>query len=185
MNRNTPGTQVTYVENSRTNEDYTMLSEKEYESCARSKHTSVTAQLHHQSRISRGSNTTSSEVNDREAFQASSFLEQVEWRLDILRIRIELFLTHHACLPDLAHHRPLVTNSFDNVASTGLTLGSDECSTFRDTTKSFSEITCTAYKRDFESVLVDMVLIISGSKDLGFIDIVDTDGLEDLSLEPT
>ena len=97
-----------------------------------------------------------------------------------LGIGIELLFAHHTGAPDLAHHRTLVTDGLDDIAGAGFTFGADESGAFRDAAQRFSEIPRAADEGDLEVVLVDMVLLVSGSEDLGFIDIVYADGLKDL-----
>jgi len=77
-----------------------------------------------------------------------------------------------------------MSDSFKDVSGTSFTFGSDHGSSFRDSTESFSEVSTTTDERDFESVLVDVVLIISHSQDLALINIIHSHDLQDLSLEP-
>lgn len=143
----------------------------------------VTAELHHESSISRGSNTTSSEVDNWQSLQASSLLEKVEGSLNLLGVDVKLLVAHGRDTLDLALDSALVTDSLDNVAGTGLTLGSDHSSTLRDTTKSLTEILGTTNEGDLEVVLVDVVCLVSRGENLGLIDVIDTDSLENLGLD--
>jgi len=100
--------------------------------------------------------------------------------LNLLGKNIELLLAHHARLANCALDSTLVAHGLDNIASASLTLGADESSTLRDTTESFTEVSCTADKGHFEVVLVDVELIIGRSQYLGLIDVIDTDLLDNL-----
>jgi hypothetical protein len=73
-----------------------------------------------------------------------------------------------------------VTYGFDNVACAGLTFRANEGCAFGDATKSFAQITCTADERYFEGMLIDVVLLISRSQNLRFVDVIDPDRLKDL-----
>lgn len=81
-----------------------------------------------------GCDPTGREVNNRQTLEAGSLLQQVERRLDVPGIGIELFLAHDARLSDLAHDRPLVPYRLDDVTGARLTLGTDESSTLGNAT---------------------------------------------------
>lgn len=145
-----------------------------------SSRTTITTQLHHQRGVSRGCNTTSGEIDDRETFETRSLLEQVEGSLDLFCIRVELFFAHNASFSDLAHDRTLVTNRFDHIAGTGFTLRTNEGGTFRDATQCFTEIASSTNERYLEGMLVDVVLFVSRSQHLGLVDVINANGLQDL-----
>ena len=104
----------------------------------------------------------------------------MEWSLDVLGKRVELFFVHDTGFSDLARDRTLVSDGLNDISGTGLTFCSDKRSTFGYPPKSLSQIPCTAYKWYFERVFVHVVLFIRGGQDLRFINIIDTNLLEDL-----
>jgi hypothetical protein len=73
-----------------------------------------------------------------------------------------------------------VLNSLNNITGTSLTLGADHSGTLRDTAQGLAKVTAAAYEGDLECGLGDVVDIVSGSEDFGFIDVVNANGLEDL-----
>lgn len=71
-------------------------------------------------------------------------------------------------------------HSLDDVACAGFAFCADEGGSFGDTTERFAQIAGTTHERDFEVVFVDVVFIVSWREDLGFINVIDTNGLKDL-----
>lgn len=104
----------------------------------------------------------------------------MEWSLDLLGIRIELFLGHDTGSSNLAHDGTLVSDGFNHISRTGLTLCSDKGGTLGNTTESLSQIPGSADEWHLEGVLVYVVLLVRGSQYLGFVDIINTNLLEDL-----
>jgi hypothetical protein len=109
----------------------------------------------------------------------------VERRLNILGVRVELFFAHNANLANLAHDGTLVADGLYYIACTCLTLRTDEGGTFRDTAESLAEVSCTANKGNLKGVLVYVVLVIRWGKYLRLVDVVNTDGLQNLVPERT
>ena len=143
--------------------------------------TTITTQLHHESSIGRGSDTASSEIDDRKTLQTGSFLEEVVGCRDLLRIGVKLFIAHNTGLADLTHNCTLMSHRFDNVTSTSLALSANHCCSFGNATESLAEIPSATDIGHFEIVLVDVVLIVCGSEHLGLVNIINSDGLQDLS----
>lgn len=73
-----------------------------------------------------------------------------------------------------------MADCLDHITSTSLTLGANEGGTLGDAAQRLSKVTSTANEWNFEAMFVDMVLIVCRSQDLRFVNIIDTDGLEDL-----
>ncbi|GAO50133.1 hypothetical protein G7K_4268-t1 [Saitoella complicata NRRL Y-17804] len=142
----------------------------------------VTAELHHHGSISGGSDTTSSEVDNRQSLEASSLLEKVVWDLQVLGEDEELIVRGGGSLADVGGDLAHVTDSLDNVTGTGLTLGSDHSSTLGDATESLTQVTGTTDERNLVVKLVDVVDVVGHGQDLGLVDEVDADGLKNLSL---
>lgn len=101
--------------------------------------------------------------------------------MEIFRERVELFFAHHAALANLAHDRTLVAHSLDNVSCTSLTLCTDEGSTFRDAAESLAEVPGTTDEGNFESMLVNVMLLICRGQDFRLVDVIDANGLQDLT----
>lgn len=147
----------------------------------------VAAELHHESGISRSGNTASSEVDDRQAAQLGSLAQQLNINLELAG---ELAETHNAALSksslglgNVAVDSLHVADSLDDVTSASLALGADHGSTLGDTTQSLAEVSAAADKGDAEGALLDVALVIGGRQDLGLVNVVDAQGLEDLALD--
>ena len=104
----------------------------------------------------------------------------MKWSLNILRICIELFLVHDASFSDFAHDRTLVSDCLNHIPCTGFALCSDKRSALRNTTEGLSQVPGPTDKRDFEGVLVYVMLFVRRGQDLRLIDIIDTNLLENL-----
>jgi hypothetical protein len=147
-------------------------------------HTSVAAKLHHQRRIRYNHilvvildtykwvfrtwrcNPSSREAHDRKSLQPGNFLQEMERRLNVLRVRIQLFIIHRARPPNLAHDLALMAHGFDNIPRTGFSLGANERRTLGDPAQGLSEIFGAAHEGYLERVLVDVVLIVGGREHL-------------------
>src|SRR5574344_743246 len=68
------------------------------------------------------------------------------------------------------------------VTSSWLAFCSDHGSAFVYSSECFPQVSCSADKRNPEFTLIDMVDIIGGAKDLGFIYIIDFNGFKNLGL---
>lgn len=73
-----------------------------------------------------------------------------------------------------------MTYGLDDIARSGFSLCANEGGAFGDPAEGLAEVSRTADKGDFEAVFIDMVLLVRGREDLGFVDIIYADGLEDL-----
>lgn len=127
-----------------------------------------------------GGDAASGKVDNGEALETSSFLEEMKWGPDFARINVKFLVGHGSSSVDLSHEGTLVTDCLDDVASASLALGADEGSTLGDATKGLAEIACATNERDLERVLVDMMGVVRRREHLRLVDVVDTDGLHDL-----
>jgi hypothetical protein len=73
-----------------------------------------------------------------------------------------------------------VLNGLDDITGTSLTLSADHSSTFGDTAQGLAEVAAAADEGNLVAVLGDVVDIIGGGEDLGFVDVVNTNGFQDL-----
>lgn len=147
----------------------------------------IAAELHHESGIGRSGNTASSKVDDRQTTQLGSLAQQLNVNL---KLAGELTETHNAALSksslglsNVAVDSLHVADSLDDVTSASLALGSDHGSTLGDTAQGLTEVSAAADKGDTEGALLDVALVVGGGQDLGFINVVDTQRLEDLALD--
>lgn len=128
----------------------------------------------------RSGDTARSKVNDGQPLQPRGLLEEMERRLQVLRVGVQLLLAHHARLADLAHDSALVADRLDDVTRASLALSADEGGALGDTAQGLAQVACTADERHLERVLVDVVLLVGGREHLGLVDVVDADRLQDL-----
>ena len=82
-------------------------------------------------------------------------------------------------LLDLAH----VTHGLNDVARARLAFGADHRGALGNTAQRLAQIAGATDKRHVKLGLVDVVDIVGGGEDLGFVDVVDLDGLKDLRLD--
>ena len=72
---------------------------------------------------------------------------------------------------------------FRNIARAGLTLRTDHCGTLVDAAQRFTQVGGTADKRNVESVLVDVVDVVGGAEDFGFVHEVHAERLQHLRFD--
>ena len=104
-------------------------------------------------------------------------------RLHFLGSNKELILGEDGEALDLSLDGTGMTDGLNDVASAGLTLGTEHGSTLGDTAEGFTEISASADEGDLELGLVDVVDLIGHGQDLRLVDVVNLAGLEDLRLD--
>jgi hypothetical protein len=90
---------------------------------------------------------TGGEVDDREALQARHLLEEVERRLDVLRVRVQLLLVHAHHAAHGRGHVALVAHGLDDVARAGLALCADHRRALGDAAQRLPEVAAPAHER--------------------------------------
>jgi len=143
----------------------------------------VAAHLHHEGSISRSSDTTGGEVDNGQTLELDSLLEELVLDTNLTTESAELGLRHGGSASDLLVDSLHVADSLDDIAGTSLTLCADHGSALGNTAQSLAEVTAAADEGNLVSVLLDVVDGIGGGKDLGFVDVVDTDGFKNLALD--
>lgn len=73
-------------------------------------------------------------------------------------------------------------NGLHDVPRPGLSFGPYHGGSFADPPQRFPEVLASANERDLEVVLVDVVVLVGESEDFTLVDVIDSDGLEDLHL---
>ena len=112
----------------------------------------------------------------------SDVLHEVERSAKLLRSGRELHPGQALEALDRTVDVAQVADGLDDVAGAGLALGTDEHRTLGDPAQGLTEVGGAADERDLEGVLVDVVGVIGRSEDLGLVDEVDLERLEDLRL---
>lgn len=69
---------------------------------------------------------------------------------------------------------------FDDISGAGFALRPDHGCAFGDTTEGFAQVPAAADEGDLVVVFGDVVEVVGGSEDFGFIDVVNANGFEDL-----
>lgn len=110
-------------------------------------------------------------------FQARRLLEQVERCLDLLGVRVQFVLRHHARPADLASDGTLMAHCLHDVTGARLSLGADESRAFRYASQSLAEVARTANEGHLERVLVDVVFFVRGRQHFRLVDVVDPNAL--------
>ena len=114
-------------------------------------------------------------------FSATQRIELVRSAV-LLRGGVELVLAHRLQRADRTEHRAHVRDGVDDVARTRLALRADHRRALGDPAQRLAEVRRTAHERDGERPLVDVMLDVGGRQDLGLVDVVDLERLEDLRL---
>ena len=109
-------------------------------------------------------------------------LHQLVRDLQLLCFLKQLVISHGSDPSDLCIHFSDVAYCLNDVACPRLAFRSDHRSAFADPSQRFAQISRTADERDFELSLVDVIDVVSRRKHFGFVDVIDLDGLEYLSL---
>lgn len=156
---------ITTLENTRANED------------------TVATHLHHEGGVSGSGNATSGKVHYRQTLELNGLFQELVLDTNLAGESTKLGLRHGSSAGDLLVDSLHVADGLDNIAGTSLTLRADHGSTLGDTAQSLTEVAAAANEGSLESVLLDVVDGVGGGKDLGLIDVVDTNGLENLALD--
>lgn len=147
----------------------------------------VAAQLHHESGICGSGNTTGGKVDDGQTATLSGLAEKLVGDSQLAGIGAQLGLgvgrggEDGAGAGNVRVDLADVLDSLDDITSTGLTLGADHGSTLRDTAEGLTQVAATADEGDLEGGLGDVVEVISRREDFRLVDVVDTNGLKDLT----
>ena len=110
--------------------------------------------------------------------QARSLFEQMEWRLDILGVRVQLLLRHYARLADLTRDSTLMTHRLHNVTRTGFPLGADESRPLGYASEGLAKVARATDEWHLERVLIDVVFFVRGGKHFRLVDVVNSNALQ-------
>src|SRR6202171_4107912 len=150
---------------------------------ARANEIAVTAELHHQGRVSGRSDAAGGEVHHGQPPQPCGLGHQLVWSLEVPGTGVKLLFGHPVETADLAADGAHVPHRLHHVAGAGFAFGADHRGPLIDAPQRLAEVARAANKWDFELPLVYVVFLVSRSQDLGFIDEIDADGLQQLRLD--
>eukprot|EP00755_Sulcionema_specki_P011392 Sspe_Gene.48952::Locus_25915_Transcript_2_2_Confidence_0.750_Length_1135::g.48952::m.48952 len=142
----------------------------------------VAPQLHQQGDVRRSGQPTRSKGHNREPPELGSLLHQVQRRPDVAGVRKEFVLIHGLQPPALPHDGTAVAHRLDHVTGTGLTLHPDHAGPLSNAAQGLPQVARPAHEGHREAVLVDVVLLVSHRQHLTLVDVVHTQGLDDLRL---
>ena len=108
---------------------------------------------------------------------------QLDRNLQLLGCLKELIIAQGNNVADLLLDLAHVTHSLNDVARARLALGANHRGAFGNTAQRLAQVAGTADKRDVKLGLVNVVDIVGGGENLGLVDVIDLDGLQDLRLD--
>lgn len=138
------------------------------------------AELHHESGVGGGCDSSSGEVGDREFSGAMNFLNEVEGGLVIFCEHEEFIFSGVLHRTDFAEDGAHVANRFDDVTSSGFAFGADHCGAFGASAEGFAEVTGSAHEGDGEGMFVDVVRVVGRGENFTFVDEINFESFEDL-----
>ena len=95
---------------------------------------------------------------------------------------VDLVVAQADKFADLLVHGAHVAHGLNHVAGAGLALGANHGCTLGDAAQRLAQVLRAAHKRHIELVLVDVVHVVGRGKHLGFVDVIDFDGLQNAGL---
>ena len=90
---------------------------------------------------------------------------------------VDLVVAQTDELADLLVHGAHVAYGLNHVAGARLALGANHGRALGDAAQRLAQVLRAAHKRHIELVLVDVVHVVGRRKHLGFVDVIDFDGL--------
>ena len=150
---------------------------------ARADEHTVRTQLHHHRGVRGRGDPTRGEQHDRQAPELGDLAHELDRRLVLLGRLVEARLVEGAQAPDLAGDGAHVARGLHDVAGAGLALGADHRRALRQAPQRLAEVGGAAHERDVEGPLVDVVRLVGRGQDLGLVDVVHAERLDDLRLD--
>src|SRR3954451_7363506 len=150
---------------------------------ARPDEDALRTELHHERGVGRGADPAGDEVDDRQLAVGGDVPDQLVRSAEVLCGDEQLILAHRTEAPDLGEDVTELADRLDDVAGARLALGPHHRGTLVDPTQRFAEVAAAADERDLEVVLVDVVVLVGRGQDLGLVDVVDAERLEDLGFD--
>ena len=138
------------------------------------------AELHHEGGVGRRRDPARAEQRDREPACLSDLLEHLERRPQLLRLGCTLLAAESPEPLDPADDPAQMTNRLHDVPGARLALGANHRRALADPPQGLAEVGRSADERDLEGVLVDVMRLVSRRQDLGLVDVVHLERLQDL-----
>ena len=114
---------------------------------------------------------------------AGHFLDQFVRCLQFLRGDVELVLGKRGKPGNLSADLAHVHGGVGNITRSRLPLGTDHGGALVDPAERFAQVSGTADEGNGELPLVDVVGVVGRGQDLGLVNVVDAEGLQDLGLD--
>src|ERR1035437_9009501 len=150
---------------------------------ARAHEHAVRPQLHRECRVRGGGDPAGDEVDHRQGAGAGDLADELDRSAELLRGGEQLVLAHRREPSQLRVDGADVTDRLNDVAGARLALGTDHRRALGDPAERLAQVAAAAHERHLEGVLVDVVRLVGGRQDLGLVDVVDAERLEDLGLD--
>ena len=138
------------------------------------------AELHHEGGVGGSGDAAGGEVGDGQLAGLGDHADELVGRAVDLGGVVELFVAEDGEGLDLADDLAHVLDGVDDVSGAGLALGADHGCAFGDAAEGLAEVARAADEGRGEGVLVDVVGLVGGGEDLGLVDEVDAERLQDL-----
>ena len=140
-------------------------------------------QLHGKGRIGRCRDSAGAENRNREPARLGDLLDQRQRSLQLLGPLEQFGRICLRDLPDVSEDGAQVPHRLDDVAGTGLALRTDHARALGHATQRLAQVRGPADEGNRERELVDVVRLVGRGEDLGLVDEVDSQRLEDLGLD--
>jgi hypothetical protein len=108
---------------------------------------------------------------------------ELDGSLEVLRLAVQLVGIHCAESLDRSEHGAHVRNRVDDVACPRFALRPDHRGALADAAKRLADVRATTDERDGELPLVDVIRRVRRRQNLGLVDVVDLERLQDLRLD--
>src|SRR4030095_1137261 len=138
----------------------------------------VCTKMHHQSCVGWCSYSACCEVNDWKLASLMNAKEQVISYAEDFSLMVKLVLRQTLDFANLAVNQAKVTNRFNDVTRSWLTLCTKHCCSFLNTTQCFTKIFSSAYEWNCKFMLANVEYFISWCKHFALVDIINAHGFE-------
>ena len=150
---------------------------------ARSDEHALGAELHHHGSVCRGGDAAGGEHGDRQLAGLGDLDDQFVRGLQFLGGYVQFVLAQRGQPADLAADGAHVSGGVGDVSGACFTLRADHGRAFVDATERFAEVGGATDEGSGELPLVDVVGVVGRGQDLGLVDVVDAEALQDLRFD--
>ena len=131
------------------------------------------SKLHYKRGVGGGGDSSGGEIWDGEFPIARDHFDQLVGSAVFFGFGVEFFFAQHGENSHLLHDLANVADGVDHVSGAGFAFGANHGRAFGDAAQGLAEVAGSADEGNFEGMLVDVMSFVRGSKDFGFVDVVD------------